>query len=967
MKLKFDFEKIFTLVFFMVCGMVLSSCIFSDCDNGQEKKNVFLISASINNPVTRNAFPSSIGFPPDSRVKAMLEDMCTYGMKKGNGSDYVFSFMNFMPEKDRSYVMKITVLNPDDKEILHGNVCFKVTDDTMCVNVPGVVFMSPVENQGHGNVKLKIIHPKGSSVELSNPLFAVEPLDETTSVVKGTGISCGAHDVYILIKIASSEIYKIKEKIYIYDGCITDRWIVSGSDELNLSMVSRNEFYVMGKGSTSAVFNGSSYTDSEGKEVSNGSIRHPFRSVQDAIEMIKIINESSEVEREFTIYCDGTFEPVNDENYCGKVVHLTRTDSEIGAGNPNEFKKLNVKIIGIGNDKTVFDGMNISGSDSPVVDVDRLSSVYMKNIKICRGDTTGYGGGIVNRGKLTLDSCEVSDNKAVYLEPYPNQQRSGGGIYNCGSDLVLKDSVVKDNRCKNLGSAIFCSGTSATVELDGCIFIGNSSSQKNDSIVIMESLTLKGNVEFGSGESILFKNKIEIIAPSRLDGIEQVKVALDGGMYVEGDKILWGNTEDNCTKFKFEATTWAINSDGDLVSLRVVLSSLGDSCPISGYYWVSTAEDLNKIRGWVEESDNGLSEVDFMMLNDIALEGSDFIPIGSSEKKAFRGRFNGNKKTISGLEIKVSNGAFFRYAGKGAVISNLTLKGSSTAAGFVYSTNDCEIDSCVNEMTVTANPFNTIGGIIGLAENTKITNCINRGTVSNSCYRVGGIVGKADKNCTIDRVVNRGNVTNSYEEDDAYVGGIAGSVSCNITNSCNYGTVTGKNYAGGIAGFVYAYSNMGIKNCYNAGQVYSPYYSAGIVAELHHEGVNNYTVVNCYNGGDIYYSSGIQTVGDVHTNQTSKSGIVIKNNYAIKNLKYKGWAINPISPVEVQSYSQIRNPEVYDRQTLVVDKDTFPASTGNLVDLLNEWVDENNAELKLYSRWVEVTDGTVKRCRFEWE
>ena len=69
--------------------------------------------------------------------------------------------------------------------------------------------------------------------------------------------------------------------------------------------------------------------------------------------------------------------------------------------------------------------------------------------------------------------------------------------------------------------------------------------------------------------------------------------------------------------------------------------------------------------------------------------------------------------------------------------------------------------------------------------NNKIISGINATTY----YPVGGIVGDADRHCIIDRIVNRGNVSSSKEDNDAFVGGIAGSTSCNITNSCNYGTV----------------------------------------------------------------------------------------------------------------------------------------------------------------------------------
>lgn len=471
-------------------------------------------------------------------------------------------------ENEKSYEIKITVADLEGKEILYGNGCFTAPSVDSKVTAQCCVCMIPVQNYGTGNVCLKIFHPQNSTVELSEPAFDVENIDERNSIIKGTEIPCGKYELSISIKLANSEIYKLRECIYVYNGCTTDFWNSSGTESLNLCSIMRKEFYVMGKGSACEIFLNSSHVDSEGHEISNGSIAHPFRNIQDAVNVIKAINEISEVSEEFTIYCDGTFEPVNDQPYCGKVLHILKIPK--------------VKIIGIGESKTVLDGKNISGKDSPVVDIDYVSEVFLKNIKITNGNTTGYGGGIVNRGKLILESCEVSDNKALDLESYPDQPRNGGGIFHFGKNLILKNCELKNNMCKNLGSAICCSNSTGDVELDNCVIKNNSAQIGNVTVLVTRSITLNGNVEFDVDDLILFKEKINITANSELSKIKKVKISVENNMYTENEQVLYGNTEDNCQKFLIPDTTWNINSDGILEELRVLTSSPGDNCPRVG-------------------------------------------------------------------------------------------------------------------------------------------------------------------------------------------------------------------------------------------------------------------------------------------------------------------------------------------------------------------------------------------------
>lgn len=224
-------------------------------------------------------------------------------------------------------------------------------------------------------------------------------------------------------------------------------------------------------------------------------------------------------------------------------------------------------------------------------------------------------------------------------ESYPDQPRNGGGIFHFGKNLILKNCELKNNMCKNLGSAICCSNSTGDVELDNCVIKNNSAQIGNVTVLVTRSITLNGNVEFDVDDLILFKEKINITANSELSKIKKVKISVENNMYTENEQVLYGNTEDNCQKFLIPDTTWNINSDGILEELRVLTSSPGDNCPESGYFWIKTPGDINKIRKWVEESKDGLSQVDFKLFNVIVFDDSEFIPIGTADKP-FRGKLD---------------------------------------------------------------------------------------------------------------------------------------------------------------------------------------------------------------------------------------------------------------------------------------------------------------------------------------
>ncbi|MCR5725018.1 MAG: hypothetical protein K6G80_08040, partial [Treponema sp.] len=199
----------------------------------------------------------------------------------------------------------------------------------------------------------------------------------------------------------------------------------------------------------------------------------------------------------------------------------------------------------------------------------------------------------------------------------------------------------------------------------------------------------------------------------------------------------------------------------------------------------------------------------------ITLEADVEMPVGKYFVNAFSGTLNGNGKTISGLS---GVNALFQKIDTNGVVENLTLRGSSTEAGFAYMVNGA-VKNCISEVTVNATS-GYAGGICGMTGSAAvIDSCINRGpiTVSDAKYYVGGIVGFG--NTLIRNCINEGEIN---AETSDHVGGIVGKqIYTGIENCYNKGAVSGNSDVGGICGIITAAngSRPYITNCYSTGTV----------------------------------------------------------------------------------------------------------------------------------------------------
>ncbi len=170
-------------------------------------------------------------------------------------------------------------------------------------------------------------------------------------------------------------------------------------------------------------------------------------------------------------------------------------------------------------------------------------------------------------------------------------------------------------------------------------------------------------------------------------------------------------------------------------------------------------------------------------------ENSPWTPVGTSASP-FKGIFDGNYHTVSGLYINGGSSLGFFGNVDGGTVRNLVVKGSSAGSG-------------------------DVAGIVGKLTAGKITNCGNEATVSGSA-NVGGIAGSVNGDCTVSGCYNSGSVTGTT----GYIGGVTGQHwrAGTVENCYNTGPVTGPATVGGITGGHKAASPT-LTNCYNAGMV----------------------------------------------------------------------------------------------------------------------------------------------------
>ena len=148
------------------------------------------------------------------------------------------------------------------------------------------------------------------------------------------------------------------------------------------------------------------------------------------------------------------------------------------------------------------------------------------------------------------------------------------------------------------------------------------------------------------------------------------------------------------------------------------------------------------------------------------------------------------------------------------------------------------------------------------------TNCYNTGSVTGKDY-VGGVVGCSDStftNCYNTGIVNGNDNVGGVVGYNADDGGT-------VTNCYNTGSITGKEHVGGVVGDAY---KTDVTNCYNTGSITGKEDVGGVVGDG-----SNSTFTDCYNTGSVTGEKHVGGVVGWGSNVTDcyNEGIVSGNEY----------------------------------------------------------------------------------------
>ena len=286
-----------------------------------------------------------------------------------------------------------------------------------------------------------------------------------------------------------------------------------------------------------------------------------------------------------------------------------------------------------------------------------------------------------------------------------------------------------------------------------------------------------------------------------------------------------------------------------------------------------------------QEVDNGNTFKDkyFKLTNNIDLGNHEWNPIGNYSN-TFEGSFDGNNNAIINFTYSCNlidsdaNSSVGLFSNNSGIIKNLVVYGNATStvknSAIISGLNAGIIENV--KVYGALSGYTYCGGIAGKNDGV-INNCINICTISakNSGTHIAGIAGYNTENSSINNCVNEGNISATNN----YISGIVGYSLSIVSNSNNYGLISGNNYVAGIC----SYTSSDIINCGNYSFINGKKYVAGIT------GYSTAVIDKCVNYGRIVntstqtagiagYSTGIIknsiNNGDITSSSTSLGGIV---------------------------------------------------------------------------------------------
>lgn len=364
-----------------------------------------------------------------------------------------------------------------------------------------------------------------------------------------------------------------------------------------------------------------------------------------------------------------------------------------------------------------------------------------------------------------------------------------------------------------------------------------------------------------TGRAVEINRTVAAGAESAVFQIKSVEDTDLGFKHENGTFLGWDEKSNAATPgYKFDASKCTITpaeisvKKGETVTLYAVWQNIWDT-DADGAYLIKTPDDLQSLQTQVNDKGFDYKSKWFRLANDIDMKQFDnWTPIGIAGN-AFAGNLDGNHYTIRNLKVNVASGyaGMFGYASY-TTFQNLTLDspvvtGNSYCGSLIGYDNDGATLINITANNVAVNSGNTsAGGLVGRSGNISAKNCwVEGGSVTGRKIAAGICTDSDDNSPTVVNCHNSANINTTATSAARKSGIAAGIWACDtsgargeFTGCTNSGTVSGRNYAAGIAT-----AGRAITSCINSGAVTS---TNGLAAGMSN---NSAYAEKCGNTGTI--------------------------------------------------------------------------------------------------------------------
>jgi uncharacterized repeat protein (TIGR02543 family) len=309
-------------------------------------------------------------------------------------------------------------------------------------------------------------------------------------------------------------------------------------------------------------------------------------------------------------------------------------------------------------------------------------------------------------------------------------------------------------------------------------------------------------------------------------------------------------TDNNTFNTQFNFNTTSITSHITLYAKWNANAPVGGTGTSGDPFLINNEAQL---RQFEKGTNDWTLDKHYRLMVDITLSGTNnWTPVGDSWD-SFTGSFDGNNKSITGLNITTASNddqGMFGGIGSSGVVNNLaliscTITGSGWSVGGVVGTNKGTVKNCYTTGNISG--FRDVGGVVG-TNNGIVENCYASSDISGTGFYVGGVVGNNEG--TVKNCFATGNIDTSGGGTE--IGGVVGNnYNGTVQNCYATGNVNGNTSVGGVVG----YNHGTVENCYATGNVSGNNYVGGVVGY----GIDS-TVRNCVGlNKQIIRTTGIAT------------------------------------------------------------------------------------------------------------